>query len=193
VPIRDTSAARAAVTSQLFDLFRHYGYAGLSIGDICERTGVGRSSLYHLFPDGKEQMAMAVLDLADAWLTAEVVPALSAPGTTQERIGRMLGFVDRAYDGGCAPCLLASFTRGDAPDALRAGAAACFARWTQAMAATLEASGIADAAEGAAQVLARIAGAVLLSGAHNDPGIFRNALEDLRQFAAELDARARVN
>lgn len=41
--------------------FRAHGYAAVGIGEILEESGVSRSSLYHFFPGGKEELAQAVL------------------------------------------------------------------------------------------------------------------------------------
>ncbi len=38
-------------------LFRANGYDGSSLGDIAAATGLQKSSLYHRFPGGKQQMA----------------------------------------------------------------------------------------------------------------------------------------
>lgn len=42
-------------------LFRSSGYSAVSIGDILQASGVARSSLYHFFPGGKEELGAAVL------------------------------------------------------------------------------------------------------------------------------------
>lgn len=41
--------------------FQAHGYAAVGIGEILEESGVSRSSLYHFFPGGKEELAQAVL------------------------------------------------------------------------------------------------------------------------------------
>ena len=45
----------------LLNIFREYGYEGASLSKISERTGLGKASLYHHFPNGKQQMAQEVL------------------------------------------------------------------------------------------------------------------------------------
>ena len=41
--------------------FRSHGYSAVGIGEILAESGVSRSSLYHFFPGGKEELAQAVL------------------------------------------------------------------------------------------------------------------------------------
>ena len=42
-------------------LFRASGYSAVSIGEILQESGLSRSSLYHFFPNGKEELGAAVL------------------------------------------------------------------------------------------------------------------------------------
>ncbi len=41
--------------------FRSHGYSAVGIGEILDECGVSRSSLYHFFPGGKEELVEAVL------------------------------------------------------------------------------------------------------------------------------------
>jgi TetR/AcrR family transcriptional repressor of lmrAB and yxaGH operons len=47
-------ADRGDVIAALAKTFHEHGYAGASLSEITARTGLGRDSLYHFFPDGKE-------------------------------------------------------------------------------------------------------------------------------------------
>ena len=71
---------KSELLARLSDTFRRLGYDGASITDIASATGLGKSSLYHYFPGGKEQMAADVLtDLAQA-LEANLFAPLSGAG-----------------------------------------------------------------------------------------------------------------
>ena len=59
--------SRADVVTQLVDLFFRHGYNGTTLSLISSGTGLGRASLYHHFPGGKEEMARAVLEQAEIW------------------------------------------------------------------------------------------------------------------------------
>ena len=52
---------RADVLPMLGEVFREHGFEGASLAAITARTGLGKGSLYHFFPGGKEEMAAAVL------------------------------------------------------------------------------------------------------------------------------------
>ena len=42
-------------------MFMQNGYFAVSIGEILQQSGLSRSSLYHFFPNGKEELGAAVL------------------------------------------------------------------------------------------------------------------------------------
>ena len=67
---------RRDVIPLIAEVFREFGYEGSSLSRITEKTGLGKGSLYHFFPGGKEDMAKAVLDEVDAWFEREVFEPL---------------------------------------------------------------------------------------------------------------------
>ncbi|MEC7259688.1 MAG: helix-turn-helix domain-containing protein, partial [Pseudomonadota bacterium] len=46
------------------DLFRRRGYAGVGIAEILNAAGAPKGSLYHHFPNGKADLALATADWA---------------------------------------------------------------------------------------------------------------------------------
>ena len=97
---------KSELLARLSDTFRRLGYDGASITDIASATGLGKSSLYHYFPGGKEQMAADVLtDLAQA-LEANLFAPLSGAGRPDEKLKQMIETIDAFYDGGRKACLL---------------------------------------------------------------------------------------
>lgn len=60
----------------LLRLFRQYGYDGATLSKISEATGLGKASLYHHFPGGKDEMVEVVLDSLECWLDQNVVSTL---------------------------------------------------------------------------------------------------------------------
>ena len=67
---------RREVLRALGEVFRAHGYEGASLTLITEATGLGKGSLYHLFPGGKEQMAAEVLADIDAWFELNIYAPL---------------------------------------------------------------------------------------------------------------------
>ena len=110
-------APRLVTDSQLVErltgLFRQVGYDGASLGAIATATGLQKSSLYHRFPGGKQQMAAE----ASASVIQEFAGAVLAPVGSEaplhERVAAIAANLDRFYDGGARYCLLDMLSVGD--------------------------------------------------------------------------------
>ncbi|MCY7320404.1 MAG: TetR/AcrR family transcriptional regulator, partial [Phormidesmis sp. CAN_BIN36] len=61
---------------ELVKVFRQYGYEGATLAKLSEATGLGKASLYHHFPKGKEEMASAVLDYLNRGLQEQILAPL---------------------------------------------------------------------------------------------------------------------
>lgn len=96
-------ASKDEIIDRLFTVFRDRGFEGASITDLSRATGLGKSSLYHHFPDGKEQMAEAVLERATAVIDSEILNAARSSGTLKARIRKIVATLDQMYVGGRAP------------------------------------------------------------------------------------------
>ncbi|TGQ06111.1 helix-turn-helix domain-containing protein, partial [Mesorhizobium sp. M00.F.Ca.ET.217.01.1.1] len=57
--MRRIAPERADLPSIIGEVFREHGYEGASLALIGAATGLGKGSLYHFFPGGKEEMARA--------------------------------------------------------------------------------------------------------------------------------------
>lgn len=179
-----TSQSRDEIVRKLFDLFRHRGFEGAALSDISEATGLGRSSLYHHFPGGKDEMVFAVADFAHGQIETNILAPLAGEGSLAERIGAMLDTTSAMYDCGREPCLVASLmvSPGLAPDS--AGKVQSILNdWITALAAALEQAGIpaAEAKRRATAAIIDIQGALLVARASGDTGVFRDAMETARR------------
>ena len=89
---------RDDIVKELLDLFFIFGYNGTTLSLIAERTGLGRASLYHHFPGGKEEMARAVLQQADAWGDAHICSLRNAHELpADERLRVTLNKIDSVH------------------------------------------------------------------------------------------------
>ncbi|WP_339109383.1 TetR/AcrR family transcriptional regulator [Thioclava sp. GXIMD4216] len=162
---------------QLAELFRTYGYEGASIGIIVDKTGAGRSSLYHFFPGGKADMARAVLADIDQWFEAHIfTPLRHDPPETA--IAHMFHAVTRYFHDGQRICLVGAFALDQTRDQFAAQVRGYFRDWQAALAQCLERSGLSPetAQTRAIQMLAAIQGGIVLARATGDNAAFTAAI-----------------
>jgi AcrR family transcriptional regulator len=165
----------------LTDLFRERGFEAASLGDIAAATGLRRSSLYHRFPGGKQQMAAEVVDHVRGRLTDTVLAPLSEPGELRDRVKAVGRLLERFYEGGAKSCLLESFSLGDpgvdASTLLRGSAEA----WIEAFAGVACQSGASrpEARARAQDALASIEGALVVARVTGDRTSFTRAIRRL--------------
>lgn len=169
---------RAQVVPLLAEAFRENGFEGASLSVIGQRTSLGKGSLYHFFPGGKDEMGAAVLAQIDGWFEAEVFAPLRGAGDPRTAIETMRAAVDGYFRSGRRICLVGAFALDHVRERFPEQIRDYFAAWRDALGATLERGGLAapaarDAAEDA---LIQIQGALVLCRALDDPEVFATGL-----------------
>ena len=177
--MRPTKVGHEAVGDALVAAFRASGYAGASLRDLGQASGLRSASLYHRFPAGKVDMAQAALEHAGAAFATAVLDSLAGDGTPAARLSVSADGVRGFYDQGTLACLLAVMTLSDAPQPVRAVVGAVFARWVDGLAAALRDAGHADARAEAEDRIAGIQGALILAQAGAGPEPFMRAVQRL--------------
>ena len=180
-PVPQALLSRAQVIDRLLGVIRQSGYDGASLSNLSAATGLGKSSLYHHFPDGKDDMVMAVLEsLADQLRNAVFTP-LRVPGTPKKRLDAMVKSVDAFYDGGDDPCILAQIALGSTRNRFRAPVHAIFADWMDAITDVLVDAKLprAKARQRAEDAVMRIEGALILAAAMNDTHVFQRTMRTM--------------
>ncbi|MEA1831362.1 TetR/AcrR family transcriptional regulator [Methylobacterium durans] len=172
---------RADAVAALAEIFREFGYEGASLSLIGARTGLGKGSLYHFFPGGKEEMAASVLAEIDGWFARAVFAPLREDPDPSAAIRRMFRETDAYFRSGRRVCLVGAFALGDVRDRFAARIATYFAAWRDALADALRRAGRAEgsAAEEAEHVVSAIQGALVMARAVDDPAVFVRALARL--------------
>ena len=185
-----TVAERSDVVPRLAEVFREYGFEGASLAVIGERTGLGKGSLYHFFPGGKEEMAAAVLQEIDRWFEAEVYRPLREATDPRAAIDGMIGAVDDYFRSGRRICLVGAFALDNVRDRFATAVKGYFAEWRSALASALKRAGCApDQAHSLAEeTIIAIQGALVLSRALDDPTVFSRALETTQARLAKAMA-----
>lgn len=171
---------RAAAVPALAEAFREHGFEGASLAQLCEATGLGKGSLYHFFPGGKEEMAAAVLADVDTWFSVNIFePLQDAAAGDRAAVDGMFDAVTDYFRSGRRVCLQGAFALGRERDRFADRVQGYFERWITSLAAALHALGRDEPAARAAALEAVVAiqGAIVLSRALNKPGIFRQVID----------------
>ena len=181
--------ARGQAIARIAEVFRAHGYEAASLSLITEATGLGKGSLYNLFPRGKEQMAEEVLAHIDGWFERHVFAPLR-DDDGGEGVAAMFDAVDRYFESGGRVCLVGVFALGSARDHFAKALRDYFQAWERALAGALRKQGFAppEAKQRAEDILLGIQGALVLARANHDTGVFRRALKRLRLVARQRDA-----
>lgn len=174
---------RAEIVPALAEVFREHGFEGASLARISERTGLGKGSLYHFFPGGKEEMAAAVLGEVAHWFETHIFRPLREEKPPQHAIAMMLQEVDAYFRSGRRLCLVGVLALGDSRDLFAREISGYFTAWRQALATALQAAGHApETAEALAEdAIAAIQGALILNRATPAGGAFARVLARLER------------
>jgi len=168
--------------ARLMDLFRNAGFDGASLSDISASTGLGRSSLYHHFPKGKEEIALQVLAHLEDQLEESLFEPMRSSGTPEQKLARMLDTVDRFYDGGKKACLLERLCASVDARRFRRPLHRAFMTWIDAVESLGVEAGIppASARHRAEDLVVRIEGALVVCAGTGDTSVFARTIRDLR-------------
>lgn len=182
-----TAAERAALVPALAEVFRAHGYEGASLARITEGTGLGKGSLYHYFPGGKEEMAQAVLAHIDGWFELNVFAPLreEAPADAAAGVARMFDECGNYFLSGRKVCIVGVFALSSTRDRFALAVKNYFTAWAGALHGALLRIGHAalPAAELAEDTVGAIQGALVLARAVDDPEVFIRTLARLRARA----------
>jgi TetR/AcrR family transcriptional regulator, lmrAB and yxaGH operons repressor len=184
IPLATDSSrmSKQAHISTLLQLFRRFGYAGVSLAQISQATGLGKASLYHHFPGGKADMALAALAAVNGWLETRILPILAGEGPSIGNFQAMCAETHRFFDGGQNACLWAVLTMESASAPLfQPQIRQAFARWIGAIADVLGRAGLEPslAQQRGEDAMIAIQGALIVGHGLQDFSAFERVLQDL--------------
>ncbi|CAN5241994.1 TetR/AcrR family transcriptional regulator [soil metagenome] len=171
-------------------LLAERGLQETSFSEVLELTGAPRGSIYHHFPDGKDQLVGSAVELAGARAMAlmESKAGASALEVTDYFLFIWREILTRSnYASGCS--VLAVTVATDSTDLLD-GAAAVFDAWREQLAGLLVRGGLdaTDATPFAALLIASTEGAVVMSRAERSTAPFDAVAHMLRSQVGVLAA-----
>ncbi len=179
---------REEVLSRLLATFRKDGYDGASLAELSQRTGLGKSSLYHHFPGGKEEMATAVLGYLEGTLGQAFTSALEGK-TPEAKLTRLLDAVDGFYASGKCACILERLAASVDRARFKKPLARAFDGFMGAFVEIGRAAGLREsvARARAESAVVRIEGALVVVAGTNDAGVFARALADIKSTFLAAD------
>ncbi|KZS85144.1 TetR family transcriptional regulator [Mycobacterium persicum] len=165
--------SRAALIGTAATLFRRQGYAATGLKQILDDAGVRPGSLYHHFPDGKQQLAAAVVGTAGAAIEQLLRSFLASDRPVADVVDQWVDLLVAGLAGdhrdGCPIEPIATEAVHASP-LVREASAHAFKGWSAAIAERLNAEGWAatDAESVALAVVSLIEGALILSRVAGD-------------------------
>lgn len=162
---------RARLAESMLELIQTSGYSGTGLNAVIEHASAPKGSIYFHFPDGKEGLGVAAIELAARQFEALIVGsvgatdgAATAARTAIETLAAMVE--ESGFKLGC-PVSVVTLEMGAENERLRQACATAFESWITPTAALLEANGLAAEAAGdlATVVVSTIEGAVIVSRA----------------------------
>ena len=176
---------KSDIIDRLFVVFRDRGYEGSSLADLSKATGLGKSSLYHHFPRGKQQMAEVVLERGKAFIQSAIADVAKSREPLKIRIRKITKAFDQIYASGRNSCVLGKLAIADIGAAGHRLARDIFELWATAIAELARDSGMpaTGARQFAEDWIARVQGSLILHSANGDRKPFERALNALTQLA----------
>jgi AcrR family transcriptional regulator len=175
--------SKSDMLDRLMDLFREKGFDGASVSDISETTGLGKSSLYHHFPDGKQEMGLQVLARLQDQLEQTLFEPMRSSGTPKQKLDRMLDGLDAFYEGGKKACLIERLSASVDVNRFRRPLGRVLNSWMDAVEALVIEAGLprATARHRAEDLVARIEGVLVVCAGTGQTSVFARTLRDLRE------------
>jgi TetR/AcrR family transcriptional regulator, lmrAB and yxaGH operons repressor len=175
---------KARAIAAIAELFREHGYHGTSYAQIIKASGLGKGSLYHYFPGGKEDIAKAVLKQIDCWFEENIFAPLNTDNDPEKVLEKMFVTVDLYFASGQRICLLGSFALYDAKETFSSEIKSYFQRWIKALSTYLQKQGLSEQESRnlAYYTMVTIQGGLVMAQAIDDTDIFRQAISEAKNI-----------
>lgn len=156
---------RDEVMACLLPVFRERGLEGATISEIAKATGLGKASLYHHFPAGKDEMLQAIIARVLEQLDREVFAPLLGTDSPKRRLLAVIGGLSDYVAAGDRNCLLGILALGTARERMANQVGPRLAVWTAGLERLYAAAGLSQkrAARAARELIIRFHGAIVVS------------------------------
>jgi TetR/AcrR family transcriptional regulator, lmrAB and yxaGH operons repressor len=171
------------------DLFRTYGFEGVSLKRLADATGLEKASLYFRYAGGKDEIAMAVASEVVRWFQANVFEPLKGSGSTRKRVAFVIDRLGEFYAGGTKSCLTDVLSLPGGSEELHTAIRGAMQAWIAAFAQIARESGMSQAAarSKAEEAIIRIEGSLVLGRVLGDTAAFERAIKLLPSLLTGAD------
>jgi AcrR family transcriptional regulator len=161
------------------DLFRTYGFDGVSLQRLAEATGLEKASLYYRYPGGKDEIALAVVQGVVTWFQANVFDPLVGDTLPRKRVAIVADNLRMLYAGGTKSCITDVLSLPGGSDDLRAGLKGAMQAWIKAFSDIARESGFTPSAAKARaeEAILRIEGSLVLARVLGDNTTFERTMK----------------
>ncbi|QQQ29015.1 TetR/AcrR family transcriptional regulator [Chryseobacterium indoltheticum] len=170
--------------SGLTNVFRDKGYEGASLNDLAEVTGLKKASLYHRFPNGKQEMAECVLNTIDQWVDDNIFhPLIDENKPAKLRLKDALKNIEILYDSGKNTCVLRAFSMHGGISLFQQQIKSGMDKWISAfntLGSSLQLTS-AESQQNAVQTLIELQGSLIVTKGLADTSIFKNTLKNIEK------------
>lgn len=170
------------ILTGLTKVFRSKGYEGASLKELSEATGLKKASLYHRFPNGKREMADAVLHHMGEWVEHNILRALADEEVSpQMRIKNSIAQIRKLYSGGKEVCILRALSMQAGLELFDKQIQNGMEQWIDAFHKVGLALGLSDskAKKYAIQTLIDIQGSLIVTKGLDDIKVFEQTLKKI--------------
>lgn len=175
---------RVEVVAKLSALFEKLGYTGAGMNEISAAIGLGRGSLYHLFPDGKAQMMRESLAALQDEFSQSVVVPLQGDGDVTAMFENLLHF----YREGERGSIWGRLILDPQGEQFKAEIQEHFNEWRGALTKALLDAGIerGRAASLSERTLSGVEGTLVLAAGFEDSGALLRGLRTMNSQLSEV-------
>lgn len=187
---------RSHIIQQSAEVFNQFGYAGTSLADLMQATGLKKGGIYNHFAS-KDELAIAAFDYSVGLVQQRYAKALRGHRASAHRLRAVVDTFCATIDeplmkGGC-PLLNTAIDSDHAHEGLKLRAQAAMDKWRSMLAKIIrygqkryEIQVVVDPDVAATIVVATLEGAVMMSGLYGDHIHLDRAREHLMQYVDSL-------
>jgi TetR/AcrR family transcriptional regulator, lmrAB and yxaGH operons repressor len=170
-----------ALLSASAEVFRSHGFEGTTLKLLSHATGLEKASLYHRFPGGKEDIAIAVAERVNAWFAVNVFEPLKSQGTPAKKLRQVGQNLRNFYGDGMKSCTLDTLSLPGGSDQLASVLRQGLLGWIEAFALIARESGctMTVARTRAEQAIVELEGSLVMSRVLGHNKLFLRWIERL--------------